>query len=79
MTVKMPRELRKQQQLEVNPQKVDTNKEQNQISAAQIPDPEEIQNKKDEAFKSYQHSMLTMPEKPGIPQHQTDKLQLDGT
>ena len=47
MTVKMPRDLRKQQQLEVNPQKPDTNKEQNQISAAQIPDPEENQNKKD--------------------------------
>ena len=68
MTVKMPRDLRKQQQLEVNPQTPDNNK-----------DPEENQNKKDEVFKSYQHSMLTMPEKPGIPQHQTDKLQLDGT
>ena len=79
MTVKMPRDLRKQQQLEVNPQKPDTKEEQNQISAAQISDSEEIQNKKDEVFKSYQHSMLTMPEKPGIPQHQTDKLQLDGT
>ena len=79
MTVKMPRDLRKQQQLEVNPQKVDTNKEQNKISAAQMPHPEETQNKKDEVFKSYQHSMLTMPEKPGITQHQTYKPQLEGT